>query len=247
MTDRLERTMTVEAPIDRVWRAFADPAELCVWYVPRIAAFEARPGGRVEFPVPHAAGVVLGEVLVVDAPTLLTWREGPGLLPGPTEITVRLEAAGAGATTIHHTHAGLGTGPGWADEVQAHDVAWGHCLADLALYVETGVRARRAIRPKSRVGIVSLDVAAGLKVLDVLPGSFAARVGLRQGDLLIRLNGGSVFGRREQWFFGSEHLPDEQATAEWVRDGVVHGGSSTLDGPPAKQSGAHLWEGDPVT
>src|ERR1041385_7199869 len=104
MTDKLERTLIVEAPIDRVWRAFSDPEVLRLWYIPRIEAFEAWPGGRVEFLIPHANGAVVGEVLEVEAPRRLTWREGPGLLPGTTEITVRLTPVERG-TEIHHVHA----------------------------------------------------------------------------------------------------------------------------------------------
>jgi uncharacterized protein YndB with AHSA1/START domain len=234
----LEKTLLIKAPIERVWRSFADPVELAVWYVPKIAAFEARPGGRVEFDIPHASGAVHGEVLDAVPPHLLTWREGPGLLPGPTEITVRFTEVDGG-TRLHYTQTGFGSGPEWEDEIQAHDAGWGQCLADLALVLETGVRSRRASRAKSQVGVVSVDTAAGLTVLGVKPGSYADRAGLRPGDLLIRLNGGSVFSRLELWFFSTEHEPGDLATADWIRDGVPMSGSSTLDGPPAPSEAAH--------
>jgi uncharacterized protein YndB with AHSA1/START domain len=237
MDGSLRKTMLIKAPIESVWRQFADPAELAVWYVPGVSAFEARPGGRVEFEIPHALGTVEGEVLAVDEPRLLVWREGPGMLPGPTEITIRLAEADGG-TRLDYEQVGFGDGAEWADEIQAHDVGWGQCLTDLALVAETGVRARRTSRARSQFGVVGLDTAPGLRVLGVKPGSCAGRAGLRPNDLLIRLNGGAVFSRRELWFFSSEHVPGDLVTADWIRDGVVMSGTSTLDGPPARVEAA---------
>lgn len=233
MNEILRKTLLIKAPIELVWRSFAEPAELAVWYVPGVTAFEARPGGRVEFDIPHAIGTVEGEVLAADEPHLLSWREGPGMLPGPTEITIRLTET-AGGTRLDYEHTGFGSGPEWADEIQAHDVGWGQCLADLALVTETGVRSRRSSRAKSQFGVVSLDTAAGLRVLGVKPGSCADRAGLRPDDLLIRLNGGAVFSRRELWFFSSEHTPGDLVTAAWIRAGEIMSGTSTLDGPPSR-------------
>jgi uncharacterized protein YndB with AHSA1/START domain len=233
MSGKLSKTLLIKAPIELVWRSFADPAELAVWYVPGVTAFEARPGGRVEFDIPHALGIVEGKVLAAEEPHLLSWQEGPGLLPGTTEVTIRLTEV-EGGTRLDYEQAGLGSGPEWADEIQAHDIGWGNCLADLALVTETGVRSRRSSRAKSQFGVVSLDTAAGLRVLGVKPGSCADRAGLRPDDLLIRLNGGAVFSRRELWFFSSEHTPGDLVTADWIRDGVTMSGTSTLDGPPAR-------------
>ncbi|MFF0579296.1 SRPBCC domain-containing protein [Streptosporangium saharense] len=233
MGGTLNKTMLIKAPVERVWRSFTDPAELAVWYVPGVKVFEARPGGRVEFDIPHTIGTVVGEVLAAERPYLLSWREGPGLLPGPTEIAIRLTEADGG-TRLNYEQTGFGGGPEWADEIQAHDIGWGQCLADLALVSETGVRARRTSRARSQFGVVSLDTAAGLRVLGVKPGSCADRAGLRPDDLLVRLNGGAVFSRRELWFFSSEHVPGDPVTADWIRDGVTMSGASTLDGPPAR-------------
>lgn len=233
MDGTMRKTLLIKAPVDVVWRSFADPARLAVWYVPGIMVFEARPGGRVEFDIPHALGTVEGEVLAAEEPSLLSWREGPGLLPGPTVITIRLTAVDGG-TRLEHEQVGFGTGQEWADEVQAHDVGWDQCLADLALVTETGVPSRRASRAKSQFGVVGLDTTAGLRVLGVKPGSCADRAGLRPDDLLIRLNGGAVFTRRELWFFSSEHTEGDLVTADWIRDGAVRSGTSTLDGRPAR-------------
>jgi len=233
MSGTLTKTLLITAPIELVWRSFADPAELAVWYVPGVTAFEARAGGRVEFDIPHALGTVEGEVLAAEEPRLLSWREGPGLLPGDTVVTIRLTEVDGG-TRLDYEQAGFGSGPEWADEIQAHDIGWGQCLADLALVTETGVRSRRSSRAKSQFGVVSLDGAAGLRVLGVKPGSCADRAGLRPDDLLIRLNGGAVFSRRELWFFSSEHTAGDLVTADWIRGGVPMSGTSTMDGPPAR-------------
>jgi uncharacterized protein YndB with AHSA1/START domain len=229
----LRKSSQIKAPIQRVWHCLTDPMEIAVWYVPGIKAFEARPGGLVEFDIPHALGTVEGEVLAAESPHLLSWREGPGLLPGPTEVTIRLSPVDDG-TYLEYEHSGFGSGPEWVDETQDHVVGWDHCLADLALLAETEVRSRRASRAKSQFGVVSLEAAVGLRVLGVQPGSCAARAGLRPGDILIRLNGGPVFSKRELWFFSAEHTPGDLVTADWIRDQVAMSGTAELGGPPGR-------------
>jgi uncharacterized protein YndB with AHSA1/START domain len=229
----LHKSSQIKAPIQRVWQCLTDPMEIAVWYVPGITAFEARLGGLVAFDIPHALGTVEGEVLAAEEPHLLSWREGPGLLPGATTVTIRLSKADEG-TNLEYEHSGFGSGPEWEDETQDHVVGWDQCLADLALLAETGIRSRRASRAKSQFGVVSLEAAAGLRVLGVQPDSCADRAGLRPGDLLIRLNGGPVFSKRELWFFSGEHTPGDVVTADWIRDQAVMSGTAEMGGPPGR-------------
>jgi S1-C subfamily serine protease len=81
---------------------------------------------------------------------------------------------------------------------------------------------------KSWIGFAAREVRAGLEVASVQPGTFADRLGLKTGDMLVELGGASVFGFAEVQFFTKEHGPGEHAAAAWVREGKLMRGSAEL-------------------
>ncbi len=64
-------------PVERVWRALTEPAELAAWLMPN--NFQAEPGHRFLLEAPLHIGEFECEVLEVDPPRQLsyTWRGGP--------------------------------------------------------------------------------------------------------------------------------------------------------------------------
>jgi uncharacterized protein YndB with AHSA1/START domain len=80
---------TYPHPVERVWRAVSDPAELVRWF-PSEVAIEPREGGAVRFSGDPHLDDGAGVVLVWDPPTRLafTW--------GSDELHLTLEPAGTG-------------------------------------------------------------------------------------------------------------------------------------------------------
>ncbi len=134
-TDKYERTFTLAVPPERAWRAFTEPREMEAWFRDRVHEFDARPGGRVRY---EMVGITVEGVVEEARPhRLLRWTAGPGLLPGPTVISVSFERVGGG-TQITITQSGFGDGDEWLTELEDHALGWNQLITDLSLYLGTG-------------------------------------------------------------------------------------------------------------
>jgi S1-C subfamily serine protease len=143
-------------------------------------------------------------------------------------MTVTFEAMESG-TRITITNAGFGEGEEWERDLENAMRGQAETVKDLILYLETGVAfPRHHHGEKSWIGFQAREVPAGLQVGPVQPGTFADRVGLRTGDILVELGGASVFGFAEVQFFTKEHAAGETADAAWIRDGDLMRGSAEL-------------------
>lgn len=233
MSRKFETTFSVAVPVARAWEAFTEPDELSVW-THGMDLFEARPGGRVRYEL-EGYPTVEGTVEEVEENRRLRWTEGPGILPGTTEITVVFEAI-EGGTRITLTHAGFGEGEDWLGELDGHAHGWGQILADLALYLETGVRLKRAFTQRSRIGVAWDRVPAGLRVLEVVGGTFAEEAGVLPGDLLVEIGGAGVFDVSDLWLVGRLYDPGAELEAAYVRDGRLLRGRGRLT-PTGLQAG----------
>jgi uncharacterized protein YndB with AHSA1/START domain len=214
MTSTYRRTFTVAVPVARAWQAFTEPAELTAWFAPSVARFEPEPGGSLEFSVGDARAE--GRIEEIEPERRIRWIQGPGMLPGTTEVTVVFEAVEHG-TRIEITHAGFGEGRDWIDELQAHTLGWNRCITDLILYLERGIRRPRAHARRSRFGLVTVDTPAGVEVVDVVPGSFGEQAGLASGDVVLELGEAGVFDRSDLWLLASEHGPGDELEVVYAR------------------------------
>jgi uncharacterized protein YndB with AHSA1/START domain len=214
-----ERTLTVAAPLSRVWRAFTALDDLRAWHGNAIV-FEAREGGRVLF---RDAGYpeVSGRIVRVVPERLLHWVvDGSGIA-----ITEEFAPTGTGTTISVRQQ---GATPLAGHELQAHRLGWDESLADMALLVEFGVGYSRHMSARSRLGAEVVTVAAGLLVFSVTRGSFAAEAGIQAGDLLVRLGRAPLFGRGDLALVMREHQPGTRLEAAYVRDGAMRTGTGTL-------------------
>lgn len=119
---------TLRAPIDRVWRAWADGAEWSAW-VGMSMRVDFRCGGR--FDNGHGEG---GEYLAIERPSLIrfTWemnRYEPGSF-----VEVRLTARGPNTTECELRHLQLHTTQNCED---AHR-GWSWAMDSLQSWVESG-------------------------------------------------------------------------------------------------------------
>ncbi len=126
--DALEKTVELPHPIDRVWRAITEPAELAQWFPNESATLDVRPGGTGEF-VWHIEGKeIRAEIHVheVAAPRRVVWSWGhePTNTTEPvTTVEFELTERADGGTTLLVRESGFldekhraGNTEGWAEE-----------------------------------------------------------------------------------------------------------------------------------
>ena len=77
---RIDRSIDIQAPVDRVWRALTDPAELSAWFQVKIDG-EIQSGRTVWMTsvLPAHAGVRFDvEIAELTPPSRVVWRWHPG-------------------------------------------------------------------------------------------------------------------------------------------------------------------------
>ena len=144
-TRKIEASIDIAAPADRVWRALTEARELTRWF-----PLEARV-------VPGVGGSMYwgwgdgwsGESRITAWEpdrrlTLVETRQGfdadgrPLTTPGNARelvVEITLESR-AGTTTVRLVHSGFGTGADWDDELEGTSNGWQCELRNLRLYVE---------------------------------------------------------------------------------------------------------------
>src|SRR5262245_58860353 len=167
MDDRFEATFVVDAPRAEVWQRLREaeapgppgpgPGQ---WWLP---AFESP-----------------AEELDCDEGRSVRLVKAAQPCAG-TEIAVTLEASGGG-TKVTVVQSGFGAL--FDQMLNALSIGWSHIVADLALYLETGVRGGRHLAPWASIGCSVREIQAGLQV-DTVFGGLAAEAGLEPGDVLL--------------------------------------------------------------
>lgn len=238
MSRKLERTFTVSVAVEEVWQAMTDPVELNKWYFPFRVDEDLSTHTEID------GGDRVAEVVAFESPktftlrTAMTGSEGwPAVPPTTRDMTVVLESTESG-TTVVITHSGFGDGDDWDQILDATSRGIDETIADLICYLETGVGIRRHPRfGPSWHGIGARVTPAGLEVRSIQPDTFADRVGLASGDLLVELGGAAVFGFHELNFFVREHQPGDSVEAAWIRSGILMRSTAEL-GPRVHNAAA---------
>ncbi len=211
MSGAYERTFVVAVPVARAWAAFTDPREREAWMGARPKELE--PGENKVGPAERHRS--------------LSWSDSPSGLDGWYETTVAFEEVSSG-TRITIVRSGFGESEDWRHYASNTARGWDEMIADLILYLETGVRGSRHFSFRSGLGATMLEAGPGVRITHVAPGGFAAAAGMQGGDLLLRLNGASVVHLTDVAFAGREHAPGEVIEAEYVRSGKVLRGRAPL-------------------
>jgi uncharacterized protein YndB with AHSA1/START domain len=224
MSRTYERTFSVSVGIERAWHAMTDPAEASSWMGTTITLTE----DGFENSPPIDIDVAPPKILEADAPRMLRYEEPPGGNKRSTTVVTILFEEESSGTRITFTRAGFGDDETFGlFEAMAHGTD--ETLSDFILYLETGVAFPRHFTERSYPGIdEAIEIDAGLSIAGVAAATFASRLGLQDGDILVELGGAPVFGRRELFFFAREHAVGEEADAAWIRDGVLMRGRATL-------------------
>jgi len=224
MAGVFERTFTVSVPPPRAWQAFTDPEDIEVWFAERFESGGSEgtsesvgTGGHMHF---EPTEVVPNERLVYRQ-----WAESPdaGIV-----TTVVFEAAQHG-TRITFTQAGFGDPTRFMTEPVQRGM--NETLDDLILWLDHGIAfpRHRDLRARASVGADLARVPGGLGVTRVEAGSFADRVGLRPGDVLLQLGHGPVFDHGDVAFFQRDHDEGDEVDVVYARQGEVHRELGRLD------------------
>lgn len=186
----------IDAPRERVWRAWADPEKITGWFVDR-ARGPVEEGGtytwfwdRYGMEVPtEVIAVEPGERLVLGA----VW--GPGR---PTRIEVVVEED-RGRTRVRTVHSGFGEDADWDHEYEGTHSGWRKALGMLKHYSEAHFGERRSEFLIQAVG--GFDPEA-VRALYQTPEGLSrwltrgARIGPEDGGARLELRDGrSVTGR----------------------------------------------------
>lgn len=201
MSATYERTFVVAAAATRAWLAFAEPEEREAWMGnPHLDKFEP-------------AEIKIG---TVEPLRRISWSQSYSGLEGCYETTVTFEDVSAGSR-ITIVRNGFADSEDWRHYAENTARGWDEMIADLILYLETGVSGARHFSFRSGLGATMLEVGAGVQITHVVPGGFAAEAGMQTGDVLLRLNGASVVHLTDVAFVAREHAPGEVIEAQFAR------------------------------
>ncbi|HVV13167.1 SRPBCC family protein [Amycolatopsis sp.] len=117
-------------PVEKVWRAITEPAELAHWFPARVET-DLRIGAPIRFTFPDAApidGSAQGEILELDPPKVyaFTWNRD----------VLRFELVPDGAGCVLHFSQSLGGGELGALSAGRNAAGWDHCLGALLARLE---------------------------------------------------------------------------------------------------------------
>lgn len=130
MTEAIEKRLELNAPVERVWKAISDPAEISRWFSDR-CEWDLRPGGRGVFDWENH-GVYSVRVDAVDPPNRLvwSWNHDPDTeVEEGTFTTVEwvLTSNESGGTTLVLLESGFET----EDRRKQNDSGWDEELGEL--------------------------------------------------------------------------------------------------------------------
>jgi hypothetical protein len=135
-----------------------------------------------------------------------------------TDIVVTLEDEDTG-TRVHVTQSRFGDWLPTRYEIMS--VGWRYIVADLQIYLATGVHARRHLRPWGDLGAEATAIDGGVSIDGVREGTLAHRLGLTSGDLLVTLAGAPVASLDDLVTVLRVLDATTRPDAEWVRSGAL--------------------------
>ncbi|MBY0507286.1 MAG: SRPBCC domain-containing protein [Bryobacteraceae bacterium] len=118
-----ETTITIDAPIEDVWRALTEAREIERWFAPE-ASVNPGPGGSITVSWgPGMSGTQTIEVWEPNRQLRLIDDRTQGPSPARLVVDYFLEAVD-GKTVLRLVHAGFGPGPDWDGEYEGTRIGW---------------------------------------------------------------------------------------------------------------------------
>jgi uncharacterized protein YndB with AHSA1/START domain len=142
--DRIERQISIAAPVERVWEILTTPEHVSAWFCDsNPVTIDLRPGGVMN--INHGADKAFAtRIDKVDPPHYLAYRwasDFPGVLADDTnstlvEFTLAPEGGGTLLTLSESGFAALASGPEDTGSYDSHTGGWGEKLKSLSAYSE---------------------------------------------------------------------------------------------------------------
>ena len=208
--DRFEAEFVIAKPLEDVWQSFekqnnTEAAWLSAW--PRMGDTE-----------------ITGEIIDVEVPRRVRVHKSSEPCKG-SEIVVTLESVDNG-TRVIVVQSGF---PAWVKlSLESFTIGGNQIIADLALYLSRGIEISRHSMPWAFAGFTTNVVDTGVEIASVMPGSFAERVGLEPGDLLMTLGDAPVFTQQCVQTMLRVFKAGQDLETSWVRGRELQRGSSVL-------------------
>ncbi len=173
--DGFERTFVVDVDPDAVWQAVARAAP-------------ATEAGVRQYHIPGLEAVC--SEIECKPGEFLRMKKEEEPCKG-TEVIIALEHAGSG-TKITVVQAGFG--PWLPDVIELFGYVWNMIIADMKLYIETGLQIKTHLfepddQPTVSLGCNTSENLTGLLVVDTTKNGFCEQAGVEKGDVLLQLNG----------------------------------------------------------
>jgi uncharacterized protein YndB with AHSA1/START domain len=204
---KVVKEVTIQAPVDVVWKALTDARELTQWF-PLNARVTPGVGGSI--------WISWGDGAEGEAPITawepnrhFQWTESRG--PVKIAIDFHLETRG-GATVVRLVQSGFGDGPEWDDEFHMVEGGWSYFMAHLQWYLERhrgvtremiGFRDRVALsRTDAFTRLLSLPEGLGATPVVVKPATCQAAFtlpSLHDAMLFIEIEPGAEMVRAGFW------------------------------------------------
>jgi hypothetical protein len=207
------KSFSLAYPLAQVWEAYF-----------RHGGLDGPPPLGASFSLPDAAGTVV-EVTAVEPAGRYEWTETAG--EAACEMAVVFEADGTG-TRLTVTRYGFGEGAEFDVYRTSHELGWTEHIADLALFLHTGVSKQRHLEDRCATGVVFASGGAGMEVVRVADDSLGADAGLRPGDVLLHVDGAAVYSRSDLWLLTRLYEPGREVTLGFTRDGDAHTASGHM-------------------
>ena len=148
MSDRIEKTIALRAPVDRVWRALTTPAEFGAWFRVNLAGVAFVPGQKARGPMTYPGFEhVIWEVTVVavQPKTLFSFNWHPYAVDPdvdytketPTLVAFTLAAEGEG-TRLTVVESGFDAIPTHRrdEALRMNDGGWAEQMRNIQAHVE---------------------------------------------------------------------------------------------------------------
>jgi uncharacterized protein YndB with AHSA1/START domain len=117
-TDRIERSILIQAPRERIWRALSDASQFGLWFGAKLSGSTFSPGEHVRGPITicgHEDAIFDARIERVEPQDLLSYRWHPYAIDPavdysqetPTLVTLTLHDADGGATMLKVVESGF--------------------------------------------------------------------------------------------------------------------------------------------